>query len=48
MVEGNTSYDTYKDLVEMALDKYHIIRKILTEVPFLSSVDTKEYVKKSK
>lgn len=44
MIEGSTTYDTFKDLVDMAPDKSSIIRATLFEVPLLCIIDMEEYV----
>lgn len=44
MVDGNTAYDTYKVLVDMAPTKSSIMRAILAEVPLVCSIDMEAYV----
>lgn len=44
MIEGDTAFDTYKELFKMAPDKSNIIRSLLAKVLIVGSIDVQEYV----
>lgn len=44
MIEGATAYETYKDIVDMALGRDTVMRTILAEVPLVCTKDIRAYV----